>query len=576
MLKSLSIRNYALIDSLETEFGNGLVILTGETGAGKSIIVDALGLIIGARASAEVVRSGTDKAIVEGVFSLSGNVTVKELLRARGVECREELIVRREISAKGQSRAFVDDSPVPLALLKQIGELLVDLHGQHEHQSLLRPESHIKMLDEVGGLEGMVQEFREVLGRMTGISAELDGLRLREAGLREKREFFAFQLQEIDGVDPREGEEEELESELRVLENAEQLFGATAALYELLYEGDRSVRDQLVIARNQLQNLAEIDARFSAAAQECGSADAVVSELARFIQRYNAGVEFNPQKLEELRERLGQLSMLKKKYGGTIEEVLRRRSQCAQELSLADNFGEVLDRLQAELEAARVACGALAQRLSVKRHEVARRVDESVVQELRKVGIQEGRFSTRVTQTEIPASGRSDRAAGLYVPAGRRRLAVNERGYDTVEFHISTNRGEEEKSLARIASGGEVSRVMLALKTILAKSDRLPLLVFDEIDVGVSGQIAQAVGLSLKSLSQYHQVIAITHLPQIAGLADTHYKVFKREKKGRTVTALKKLSLSEQVEEVAKLMSGSQVTEGGRTGARELMGLYEK
>ncbi len=576
MLKSLSIKNYALIDRLETEFGNGLVILTGETGAGKSIIVDALGLIIGERASSEVVRSGTDKAVVEGVFSLSGNSTVREMLRDRGVECREELIVRREVSAKGQSRAFVDDSPVPLAFLKQVGELLVDLHGQHEHQSLLRPETHIKMLDDVGGLETMVQEFREALDRMGRLSSELAELRLREEQLREKREFYVFQLQEIDAIGPREGEEEELDSELRVLENAERLFGATAALYELLYEGDRSVRDQLVIARNQLQDLADIDGRFSDAAQECGSADAIVSELARFVQSYNAGVEFNPQKLEALRERLGRLSMLKKKYGGTIDEVLKRRSQFARELSLADNFAEVLDRLEKELEVARKECAALAQRLSAKRHEVARRVDGSVVQELRKVGIQEARFSTRISQTEVPGAGRNDGIAGLYVIAGGKRLTLNERGYDTVVFHISTNRGEEEKPLVKVASGGEVSRVMLALKTILAKSDRLPVLIFDEIDVGVSGRVAQAVGLSLKSLSQYHQVVAITHLPQIAGLADTHYRVFKEERKGRTVTSLKKLSLTEQVEEVAKLMSGSHITEAGLTGARELMGLDEK
>ncbi|MGB6648950.1 MAG: AAA family ATPase, partial [Bacteroidota bacterium] len=441
MLKSLSIKNYALIDSLDAEFGNGLVIITGETGAGKSIIVDALGLILGARTSSEVVRSGTDRAIVEGVFSLSGSSTVRKLLAVRDVDCGEELIVRREVSAKGQSRAFVDDSPITLALLKQVGELLVDLHGQHEHQSLLRPETHIRMLDEVGGLEAMVKEFREALNRMGQVSAELNELRLREEQLREKREFYAFQLQEIDAVSPRAGEEKELESELRVLENAERLFSATAALYELLYEGDRSVRDQLVIVRNQFQDLADIDTRFNDAALECGSADAIVSELARFIQRYNAGVEFNPQKLEQLRERLGQLSLLKKKYGGTVDLVLKRRNQIAEELSLADNFGVVLDRLGKDLETVRKECATLARRLSTKRHEVARRVDGSVVEELKKVGIREGRFSTRISQTELPASGGNDGFAGLYVIAGRKRLALNERGYDTVEFHISTNRG---------------------------------------------------------------------------------------------------------------------------------------
>ncbi len=573
MLKSLFIKNYALIDRLGVEFGNGLVILTGETGAGKSIIIDALGLIIGERASSEVVRTGKDKAIVEGVFSLSGNRKVKELLRGHEIECTEELIIRREVSAKGQSRSFIDDSPVTLTLLKQAGQLLVDLHGQHEHQSLLRHETHIEMLDDFGGLDGMVREYRKALNRLERITADLDELRLREERLREKREFYAFQLQDIDAVSPQSDEEEGLESELRILENAERLFGATTELYALLYEGERSVRDQLVIARNQLQDLAEIDARFGEAAQECNSAEAIIAELARFIQGYNAGVEFNPQKLEEIRERLGKLSLLKKKYGGSLKHVLDRRAQIVQELSLAENYEDICNGLLTDLESARKDCATLAQRLSEKRNEVARKVDHGVVQELKKVGIQHGKFTTRITQNELRTSGREDGASDLYVASGQKRLALNDTGYDTVQFHISTNLGEQEKPLAKVASGGEVSRVMLALKSILAKSDRLPVLIFDEIDVGVSGRIAQAVGLGLKSLSQFHQVVAITHLPQIAGLADSHHVVFKKEQKGRTITMARKLSLKEQVEEVAKLMSGSRVTEAGLAGARELMGL---
>jgi DNA repair protein RecN (Recombination protein N) len=573
MLKSLTIQQYALIDALAAEFTSGLTILTGETGAGKSIIVDALGLIIGARTSAEVVRSGEEKAVVEGIFAVAGNRKLAQVLEANDIEPGNELIVRREISARGQSRCFMNDSPVTLNLLKQVGELLVDLHGQHEHQSLLRPETHGEMLDNFGGLDGMVAEFQEAYKHLRMLGEELQHLREREQQLREKRDFYAFQVQEIDAIGPRAGEEEDLTTELNILENAEKLFGTTSTLYELLYEGERSVRDLLVIARNQLQDLATIDKSFAEAGRECASADAIVAELARFIQSYNARVEFNPERLEELRDRLGRLSLLKKKYGGSLEAALAHREHLGRELELVENFEDVTATLADDLESTRQRCGMLAQRLSAKRNEVARRVDKVVVQELKKLGIENGKFTTRIGQEEHGHENGAGVAAALFIRAGNKAIALNGRGYDAVEFFLSTNLGEEEKPLAKVASGGEVSRIMLALKSVLAKSDRLPVLIFDEIDVGVSGRIAQAVGLSLKSLSTFHQVIAITHLPQIAGLADLHFAVVKSETKGRTATTMRKLTLDEQVREVAKLMSGAEITAAGLAGARELMGL---
>ncbi|HEX9005716.1 MAG TPA: DNA repair protein RecN [Bacteroidota bacterium] len=569
MLKSLYIKNYALISEISIEFSQGLVIITGETGAGKSIIIDALSLVLGTRASAEVVRTGTDKAVVETVFQTAGNKKLKTLCEENDLECPDELIVRREVSAKGQSRCFINDTPVSLALQKQVGELLVDLHGQHEHQSLLRTETHIGMLDDFGGLDGMAAEFRGLYNSLRQKTSSLDELQQRKRDLLEKREFLAFQLREIDAVGPRPGEEEELERELKILENSERLFGSTGRIYEMLYEGEGSIHDQLVIVRNQLQNLAEIDDRFREAASECGSAEVVVSELAKFIQGYNARVEFNPERLEELRERLGRITMLKKKYGGSLEAVLEHRERIAQEVALAENFDEVIGRLEAEVESVRKECAALAQRLSAKRHDVARKIEKGIVAELAKLGIENGRFQTRIVQRELD----KEDPAPLYVLAGRKRIALNPRGEDIVEFLISTNLGEDPKPLAKVASGGEVSRIMLALKSILAKSDRLPVLIFDEIDVGVSGRIAQAVGISLKALSGFHQVIAITHLPQIAGLADTHFAVSKVEKGGRATTTIRPLTLDEQVQAVARLMSGAEITQAGLAGARELMGL---
>jgi DNA repair protein RecN (Recombination protein N) len=407
------------------------------------------------------------------------------------------------------------------------------------------------MIDEFGSLGGLLAEYQEAYRALRSVESELAELRDQEAALREKQEFSLFQMQDIDAVSPQAGEEEALEQELRILENAEKLYATTTRLYETLYEGEQSVHDLLVIARNQLQDLATIDRQFTEAAAECTSAETVVGELARFIQRYNAGVEFNPERLEEIRQRLSRLALLKKKYGG--------------------NFDAVIGRLAARRDEHRTACGAIAGRLSAKRHDTARKVDGAVVQELARLGIPRARFTTRITRHT--AAG-TDGAATLTL--GNEKIALHDRGYDDVEFFLSTNLGEEERPLARVASGGEVSRIMLALKSILAKSDRLPVLIFDEIDVGVSGRIARAVGVSLKNLSAFHQIIAITHLPQIAGLADAHFAVSKQETNGRTASTLRRLSLDDQVREVARLLSGAEVTEAGLAGARELMGLSSR
>jgi DNA repair protein RecN (Recombination protein N) len=574
MLKSLFIKNYALIDELTVEFSNGLMIITGETGAGKSIVIGALGLILGERASADTVRGGSDRAVVEGIFAISGNKKVKALLGENDFEVADELIVRREVSTKGQSRCFVNDSPATAAFLKTLGELLVDLHGQHEHQSLLRVETHADMVDEFGGLEGLVAEVRTAVETLASLTGELYDLKGKEQELRERRDIHEFQLHEINAVDPQGGEEEKLEMELRVLENAEKLSGMAARVYEMLYEGDHSVHDQLVVVRNQLQNLAGIDNRFEPVASECGSAVAIVSELARFVQSYSAGVEFAPTRLEELRERLGRLSHLKKKYGGSLEVVLEHRDRIAKEVALAGNYDTVIAKLADEVEQQRTVCAHRSRTLSAKRAEAAKRIDKTIVGELARLGIPGARFETRISATEIDGAATNDGSfTGQYVKVGRKHFIITPKGYDVVEFHISTNAGEELRPLARVASGGEVSRIMLALKSILAKADRLPVLIFDEIDVGVSGRVAQAVGMALKSLSDFHQVIAITHLPQIAGLADMHYSVFKSETNGRATTSIRKLSTDERVHEVAKLMSGAEVTDAGLKGARELMSL---
>lgn len=569
MLKNLSIKNYALIDELELEFETGLNIITGETGAGKSIIIDALNLILGERATVEEIRSGADKAIVEGIFTIIGNKKVQQLLNDSEIECEDEIIVRREVNQKGQSRAFVNDTPIPISQLKLLGDFLVDLHGQHEHQSLLRPETHIDLLDDFGGLDNLVKDFRQSYHELDSKLSELKELISKRDALKEKKELYAFQIKEIDEVNPVPGEIDKLESELKILENAEKLYESTAKLYEILYDSETSIHDQLVVVRNQLQDLSQIDKSFEAIREESESAKAVVDEVTRFVQSYSSKIDFNPQRLEEIRERLGVLTMFKKKYGGSLEAAIEYREKIGKEFALAENFDEEIQKLESKAESARAKVSEIAERLSTKRREVAERVTKSIVGVLSEIGIEKSKFEVEIVNMEYKAE---DARLKPLAKLGRNFYETSDKGFDTVEFYISTNVGEEPRPLAKVASGGEISRIMLALKTILAKSDRLPLLVFDEIDTGISGRIAAKVGKSLKTLSGFHQIIAITHLPQIAGMADTHFRVEKIVKGRRAVTQVSKLSDEDRILEVAKLLSGDDVTQAGISGAKELIG----
>lgn len=568
MLRSLYIRNYALIEELSIDFGSGLNIITGQTGAGKSILVGAVEMIIGERASTEVVRSGASKAVIEGIFEGAKLPAVEQLLAENSIEPLPsgKLIMRREIRSN-QSRAFINDTPGTVHLMREVASYLIDLHGQHEHQSLLRTDQHLILLDNYGGLGGLLETYQNCYQKVRDLIQEREDLIAREKELQQQKELVAFQIEEIDYVNPQEGEEEKLDAEMRVLANAEQLYESTSELYSLLFESEQSVYDRLVVVRNELQDLLRIDAQFREVSEEIESAEIIVSEVTKFLQDYNAQIEFDPERLEEIRQRLSELEGLKRKYGGSLEAVLEHRQEIGEVHQLAANYEDEIVRLDVRIKDAQQQLSKAAERLSQKRREVAETVEEGVMRELATLGIKHARFEVCFRREEDPEGW-------LTLPTdssspGRYKAFTN--GVDEVEFYISTNIGEEPRPLKDVASGGEISRVMLALKTILAKSERLPILVFDEIDVGISGSVARKVGRSMYDLAQYHQIISITHLPQIASLADVHFSVEKQVIDERTVTTVRHLSEEERAKAVATLISGADVTEAALENARQLL-----
>ena len=563
MLRSLYVRDYALIEELDVEFGSGLNIITGETGAGKSILIGALQMILGERASTESVRSGARKAIIEGVFDRAESASIAALLDENAIDAAPTLILRREITST-QSRGFVNDTPATIQVMRAVASHLIDLHGQHEHQSLLDTSTHLDLLDGFGDLDEEREAYASYHGEVAELVRERDRLRARQREMEEKKDLYEFQIQEIDRIGPQEGEDEELDAERRILENAERLYEATAELYTRMFEADRAVHDQLVVMRDELEDLAAFDPQFEETLKEIGSAAIIVSEAANFLQHYNAGIEFSSERLEEIRGRTADLERLKRKYGGSLDTVLEHRRDIGAQYEVAQDFEGALERLSGRIAAARKKLTSAAEALSARRKGVAERIRGAVEEECARLGMPNTRFEVRF--------GIREEANGWIDPAGNRpRSTAFESGMDEVEFYISTNLGEEPRPLARVASGGEISRIMLALKTILARSEEFPILVFDEIDVGISGAVAGKVGDSMRDLAASHQIIAITHLPQIAARGDAHFLVEKFVEDGRTKTRIRRLSDEHRTEHVASLMSGANVSAAALESARELL-----
>ncbi len=566
MLRSLYIKNYALIEEFTVTFERGLNIITGETGAGKSIVLGAFGLLIGERAVPDFIRTGADKAIVEAEFDIAGNPNLVKFLAEKEIEPNGDAIVlRREVTTKASSRGYVNDSPASTTLLKELGNYLVDLHGQHEHQSLLHPHHHIRMLDEFGGLVADVERYQVERTVLLSLVSELRELKSREAKLSEEHDLYEFQLQEILTIDPEADEDTKIEQELLVLENAEELRDSALKIHEALYEIDGSAYERLGLVKEQLTKLRDIDATLTEPLTEAQSALAIVAELSTWISRYAERVELDPEKLDGFRDRAHQIQRLKKKFGGTLDAVLLKKSELEAKLSFEEEFDAIISEKQREIEKRRTALAGIAKKLSKARAKVSEQIGPQIVEILKTLGIEHSAFEVKIERAV--ASESSDIALAI----NGTNFAANSRGVDDIEFFISTNAGEKPKPLARVASGGEISRIMLALKTILAKSDKLPLLVFDEIDIGISGRVAQRVGRAMKNLAADHQIISITHLAQIAAFGDAHFLAEKLSDKGSTSSRLRRLSEKEHAEEVARLISGAEVSRSSLQNARALI-----
>lgn len=566
MLTELRIENFAIIDRLELELQSGLITFTGETGAGKSIIIDAVETLLGGRAEASMVRSGAERAFVEGTFRVSESIKAELnaiLEREDLLDDPEYLTVGREIRSNGRSTARVNGRSVSAALLKEIGEFLVDVHGQSEHLSLLRPSQHLGLLDSYSGCADLLADYGKSYTKLQAIRRELNELRLAERDAARRIDMLTYQIEEIEAARLRPGEEEELKEERNRLANAEGLASLVQEALQILDEGETETPaltdlfGQLIRALNGLAKLDPSQADLSDEAE--GLFDGL-SELSRSLRAYLENIEFNPKRLDQVEERLALIHTLQRKYGDSIEAVLSFAEEARQQLDSITHSAERIEILEAEEEETLKELGRLGSSLSQKRHQIAEELSRAIETELADLNMSHTRFEVKFEQREDPE--------GAPLEDGR-RVAFDSSGLEKVEFLIAPNPGEGLKPLAKIASGGETSRLMLALKNVLVNADHVPTLIFDEIDQGIGGRVGAIVGQKLWELSHQHQVLCITHLPQLAAFGSQHFHVMKQIVDGRTTTQVKALQGEKRVLELAQMFG--EVSEGTLQSANEML-----
>lgn len=571
MLRELSVANLALIERLRIEFEPGLNILTGETGAGKSIIIDAVGLALGGRFSGEMVRAETDALQVEAVFELEEPEKFRPALDELGIELGDDhlLILSREAGSSGRNRCRINGQTVTVSTLAKVGTMLMDIHGQHEHQSLLINEKQLAILDAFGGksLAEAAGQVAEAYERWRWLRQELARLDGDIEDRARRMELLNFQLQEITEAQLTPGEDGELAQERAILAGAEKLYAAAAESYQRLYGGEAGdcVLDQLAAVERALMSAVEIDPKLAPVVELIREAACQAEEAAHEIRRYRDAIPFNPERLEEVERRLDLLTKLKKKYGQTVDEILAYADKIRAELDEVENRDVRRAELERELAEVQERLATAALTLSRLRREAADRLEQAVTAQLAELNMGRTAFTVELSRTET--------ADGLPLADGR--WAITASGLDHAEFLVAPNVGEGAKPLAKIASGGELSRIMLAIKAILAEVDAIPTMVFDEIDTGIGGRTAQAVAEKLLLIARSRQVICVTHLPQIASMAHRHLYIEKTTDGARTRVNVRPLEMQGRVDELARMLGGAEVTETTRRHAQEMLALAE-
>ena len=553
MLIELRIKNFAIIDELNLCFSKGFNILSGETGAGKSIILNAVHLLLGDKATEEWIRSSEEEANVEALFDISGNHQAKQKIKEKAPQVQgageeDSLLIRRVISRSGRGKVFINGNLATLGALSEVGEELLSIYGQHEHLSLQRVETHIDILDEFGGLLGLREEFQKQYEAFVSLSEGVEKIRSEKEKRAKERELMAFQSKEIEASGIQVGEEESLKEDRTILTHAKKLMDFAVASEETLYSGESSTIEKIQKILSQGGDMAAIDPSLSHLLKALDSALIQLEEIALAFRDYSKRVEINPARIDEVENRLEEIDRLKRKYGSTVEAILAFKRRADETLKSFTSDEEKLSQLEGRLEPLQKTVNSLGEKLSRERKRVASELKKSVEKELNSLGMKKTIFEIRID---------------LY--------PLSVKGVDRVEFLISPNVGEEVKPLAKIASGGELSRIMLAMKRILARIGGRQVLVFDEVDAGIGGAMAEVVGRKLKELSQHHQVICVTHLPQIACFADQHHSVRKEVKSGRTITLVDRLEKELIVDEIARMLGGLKVTEKTRAHAKEMI-----
>jgi DNA repair protein RecN (Recombination protein N) len=557
MLIELSIRNFAIIDALNIAFAEGFNVISGETGAGKSIIIGAVSLLLGDRASADMIRTDEDAAVVEALFDLRGNPSLRTKLGELGLDARDELTIRRVISRSGKNRIYINDSPVTLATLSAVGESLMNICGQHEHQALLNADHHIDILDESGELLPLRADYAETYRRGQGLRERQRSL----AGLREKRvereDFLRFQIREIADAKPSAGEDAALSDEKKRLNNVQKLMDYAGQAHDRLYGKSGCILEELKRTIAEIREIREIDHQLNLQEQDLDALYFQLEDAALTLRNYSKRLSYDPDRLAFIDDRLETLGHLKRKYGGTIESVLTRQAYMETERHEIGDADEEMERVSAELEVQTILLKEKALGLSQKRREKAVLLEKAIEEEIRALDMGAAQFQVRFKDM--------GRVQGIAA------IPFTERGQDDVEFYLSTNIGEALKPLNRIASGGELSRIILAMKKVLARSGAVSTIVFDEVDSGIGGATAEIVGEKLKEVALHHQVLCITHLPQIACFGDRHYRVVKRVSDGKAKTCMEALSREERLDEITRMLGGIELTRKTRDHAREML-----